>query len=166
MNRSHLTAREAGELYEHWYDCVAQRVRETAAMAHGRRDRYRSDLADLRRDLGSVELRWLLEPEPEARPGTPAHAAAEADRFLAEAEQHHGWGEHKAAIVWLQQAYRAARLATELADGAVAPQVRRVLVEGPIPPRPPALEAIRADPDELDDPEGPGSGLPIPRQRG
>jgi hypothetical protein len=170
VNRSHLTAREAEELYERWYDGVAQRVREAAALAHGRRDRHRSDLADLRRDLGAVELRWLLEPEPEARPGTPAHAAAEADRQLTEAEAQHAWGAHKSAIVYLQQAYIAANRAVELAEPEPRPEMRYERAEGPLPPRPPA----RAQPDETtvigrpdgpDEPDDPGWHLPIPNQR-
>lgn len=165
MNRAHLTARETEDLYQRWYDSVAHRVREAAAQTRGRRDRHRSDLADLHRDLASVDVRGLLESEPEARPGAPARAAAEADSFLAEAEQQHAFGAHKAAIVWLQQAQIAANLALELAGGAVKPEVRRVLVEGPIPPRPPAPARAEAVPNLPEDPEDPDWFLRIPHQR-
>jgi hypothetical protein len=163
MNRPHVTAREAEELFDRWYDSVANRVREAAAKARGRRDRHRSDLEDLHRDLASVELRRLLEPEPEARLGTAAQAVAEADRFLAAAERHHARGAHKAAIVWLQQAYIAAKQAIELAD--VKPEVRYELADGPIPPRPPARGQAEADTDQPDDPDDPGWHLQIPNQR-
>jgi hypothetical protein len=162
VNRSHVTATEAEDLYRRWYDSVAGQVREAAATARGRRSRHRSDLEDLHRHLGSVDLRQLLEPEPEALPGTPAQAVADADRFLAEAEQHHAWGVHKAAIVWLQQAYAAANLAIEPADTAASPGAYGDLIDGPIPPRPDARIDIETDLTDLD---GPGTGLPIPRQR-
>lgn len=163
MNRSHITAREAENLYVRWYDSVAQRVREAAAQARGRRDRYRSDLADLHRDLGSVELRGLLEPEPEALPGTSAQAAADADGCLAEAEQQHAWGAHKAAIVWLQQAHIAANLAIELADGTVKPEL---IVDGPISPRPPAPAQTDRNADQPEGPDDPGwfPQIPAPRR--
>lgn len=164
MNRSHVTAREAEDLFERWYDSVAHRVREAAAKTGGRRDRHRSDLEDLHRDLASVELRWLLEPEPDGQPGTPAQMLAEADRFLAEAEQHHAWGAHKAAIVYLQQAYIAANRAIELAD--LKPEVRDELADGPMPPRPPARERAESEADQPDEPDDPGWHLQIPHQRG
>ncbi|WP_034268038.1 hypothetical protein [Actinospica robiniae] len=165
MNRPHVTAREAEELFERWYDSVAHRVREAAAKARGRRDRHRSDLEDLHRDLGSVELRWLLEPEPEARPGTAGQAVAEADRFLAEAEQHHAWGAHKAAIVWLQQAYIAANQALEWAETTASPEVRYELADGPLLPGPGPRLRADSDTDRPDDPDGPGPRLQIPHQR-
>ncbi|WP_157436414.1 hypothetical protein [Actinospica robiniae] len=163
MNRPHLTAREAQELFEHWYDSVADRVREAAAKARGRGDRHRSDLEDLHRDLGSVELRRLLEPEPEARPGTAAQAVAEADMLLAEAEQHHAWGAHKAAIVWLQQAQIAANLAIELAGGTAKLEA---IVEGPIPPRPATSARPEDGPDQPQGPDDPDwfPQIPAPRR--
>lgn len=163
MNRSHVTAREAEELYKRWYDSVAHRFREAAAKAHGRRDRHRSDLEDLHRDLAAVELRWLLEPEPDARPGTPAQMLADADRLLAEAEQQHAWGAHKAAIVYLQQAYIITNQAMELIG--VKPEARYELANGPIPPRPPARGRAASEADQPDEPDDPGWHPQIPHQR-
>ena len=165
MNRPHVTAREAEELFERWYESVADRVREAAAKARGRRDRHRGDLADLHRDLGSVELCGLLEPEPGGRPGSPAQAAANADSCLAEAEQQHAWRAHKAALAWLQQAQIAANLAVRLASGTAKPAVRRVLVEGPIPPRPPAPEGTEPDAERQVGPEDPDWFPPFPAPR-
>lgn len=114
MNRSHLTNDECAQLYAQWCEKVAGRVRAAAAKAQGRPDRHRGDLVDLHRDLAAVDLRGLLESEPEAQPGTALQAVAEADVYLAEAEQQHACGAYKAAVVWLQQAYIAANRAIGL----------------------------------------------------
>lgn len=165
MNRPHITAREAEDLYHRWYDTVANRVREAAVKARGRRDRHRGDLEALYHQLDAVDLRGLLEPEPDAQAGTPTRAVAEADRLLAEAEQHHAWGAHKTALVWLQQAHHAANHTIELLTGGTAkPDIRLLRSDGPIPPQPTG----KADTDNrADDPADPGDGplLPIPRQR-
>lgn len=160
MNQPRLTDREAAALYERWHEHTEQLIRSAVAKAHGRRDRHASDLADLERDLGSVNLRGLLEfdTEPEAAPGTPAHAVADAARFLTIAEQHHTAGAHKPAIAYLQFAHTAADLAIHLADKPTGrPAARRTY--GQIPPRPPARTRCAESPQE------PGGHLPIPTQR-
>lgn len=167
MNRTHLTDYECAQLYAQWCEKVAGRVRAVAAKAHGRPDRHRGDLEDLHRDLGSVDLRGLLEPEPAAQPGTPIQAVAEADAYLAEAGRQHACGAYKAALVYLQQAHLSANHAVRLLRRTANPGVHDALTEGRIPPRPPAPAAATAEPDQPQDPDsGPGPVAWIPRQRG
>jgi hypothetical protein len=113
----YLTDPEALELYEAWLQRVAHTVRRAHARANGRRESDAADLAALRRDLASVNLRSLERDEPDAVFGTSLSAAQKAREFLTFAENDHSKGEHLAAILWLQQAYLSARLALEL-DGA------------------------------------------------
>lgn len=117
MNGAYLTSREAAALFEHWHERVEELIRKAATKARGRQDRHRSDLADLYRDLASVNLYGLPDLDLPTLPGTPARAVVDAVRFLDEAEQQHAFNAHKAALARLQYAYTAANLAIELADG-------------------------------------------------
>lgn len=162
MNRPHTTAREAEHLHARWYDAVAVRVREAAVKARERLDRHRSDLEALHHGPGAVDLHGPLEPEPDAAPGTPARAVADADRLPAEAEQHHAWGAHTIALVWLQQANHIIDL---LARCTAKPDIRPRRSDGPIPPPPTAhTDTGRGDPDEGGSPGDTGAAARIPRQ--
>lgn len=138
MSIPHLSAREACELYTLWLERVEDRVRLAHAKVHGRRDRHVSDLADLKRDLASVNLRPLLEPEYAPMPGTPLHAAVNARMFLEEAEQYFTCNSPKLAIVKLQLAYESARIAIKLLEEAIT-EPDAVLRPAPAAPALPAF---------------------------
>ncbi|WP_034267150.1 hypothetical protein [Actinospica robiniae] len=136
MSIPQLSAREAHELYTLWLERVEERVRTAYAKVHGRRDRHASDLADLKRDLVSVNLRPLLEPEYVPMPGTPLHAAVNARMFLEDAEQYFTCDSPKLAIVKLQLAYESARIAIKLLDEAVTGLVAVLPPSSPAPGMP------------------------------